>query len=352
MTRWRGVVEEYRAYLPVTGRTPVVTLHEGNTPLVPAPRLAEAIDRRLTIYLKCEGLNPTGSFKDRGMALAASKALETGARALVCVCTGHTSASAAAYAARAGLRAAVLAPRGTVTLGRLAPAVLHGATVLVVDGPVERVVALARAIAGVRPVVLADALSPARLEGQKTAAFEIVDQLGRAPDYHLLPVGHGGNLTASWRGYREYHRARRCAELPRMVGLQAAGAAALYENRPVAEPRTVAAAIRVGHPAVWSGAVEAIKDSLGWIDVVSDEEILGAYRMLAREEGVFAEPAAAATVAGLVKAVKTGRIEPDATVVLTLTGHGSRDQETARESVARPAAAPADLRTVLERLGL
>jgi threonine synthase len=348
---WPGVIERYREFLPVTERTPVVTLLEGNTPLIPAPRLAEATDPRLHIYLKCEGFNPTGSFKDRGMTMAISKALEEGSRAVICASTGNTSASASAYAARGGLRAVVIVPKGAIALGKLSQAAIHGATVLMVDGSFDQALAIVRQIAESRPVTLVNSVNPFRLEGQKTAAFEVVDQLGRAPDYHLIPVGNAGNITAYWRGYKEYHRAGRSKELPRMVGFQAAGAAPIVENRVIAEPKTVATAIRIGNPANWGLAVEALKDSSGFIEAVTDEEILHAYRRLAREEGIFMEPASAAAVAGLIKTVKQGRFEPGSTLVLTLTGHGLKDPDTALESASRPVTVPPKLDAVLAQLG-
>jgi threonine synthase len=349
---WRGVIEEYRDFLPVSDKTPIVTLFEGNTPLVPAPRLAEATDARMQIYLKCEGFNPTGSFKDRGMTVAISKALETGSRAIICASTGNTSASAAAFAARAGLRAFVMVPKGSVALGKLSQAAIHGAKVLMVDGSFDQALTIVRQIAERHPVTLVNSVNPFRLEGQKTGAFEVCDQLGRAPDYHLIPVGNAGNITAYWRGYREYHRAGRVKELPRMVGFQAAGAAPIYENRVIEEPRTVATAIKIGNPASWGPALEAMKDSRGWIDIVTDEEILRAYRLLAHEEGIFMEPASAATVAGLIKMIKGGRFEPGSTLVLTLTGHGLKDPDTALESASRPTTVPPRVDAVLGQLGL
>ena len=352
MKTWRGVIEEYRDFLPVSDNTPIVTLFEGNTALVPAPRLAEATDARMQVYLKCEGFNPTGSFKDRGMTVAMSKALETGSRAVICASTGNTSASAAAFAARAGLRAFVMVPKGSVALGKLSQAAIHGAKVLMVDGNFDQALTIVRQIAERHPVTLVNSVNPFRLEGQKTGAFEVCDQLGRAPDYHLIPVGNAGNITAYWRGYREYHRAGRVRELPRMVGFQAAGAAPIYENRVIEEPRTVATAIKIGNPASWGPALEAMKDSRGWIDIVTDEEILRAYRLLAHEEGIFMEPASAATVAGLIKLVKAGRFEPGSTLVLTLTGHGLKDPDTALESASRPTTVPAQVDAVLAQLGL
>ena len=352
MKAWRGVIEEYRDFLPVSDKTPIVTLHEGGTPLVPAPRLAEATDARMQIFLKCEGFNPTGSFKDRGMTMAMSKALETGSRAVICASTGNTSASAAAFAARAGIRAFVMVPKGSVALGKLSQAAIHGAKVLMVDGNFDQALTIVRQIAERYPVTLVNSVNPFRLEGQKTGAFEICDQLGRAPDYHLIPVGNAGNITAYWRGYREYHRAGRVKELPRMVGFQAAGAAPIYENRVIEEPRTVATAIKIGNPASWGPALEAMKDSRGWIDIVTDEEILRAYRLLAHEEGIFMEPASAATVAGLIKLIKAGRFEPGSTLVLTLTGHGLKDPDTALESASRPTTVPPRVDAVLAQLGL
>ncbi|HEV8616483.1 MAG TPA: threonine synthase [Methylomirabilota bacterium] len=352
MNAWRGIIEKYREYLPVTDRTPIVSLCEGNTPLVPAPRLAEATDPSLHIYLKCEGFNPTGSFKDRGMTLAVSKALEAGSRAIICASTGNTSASAAAFAARAGIRAFVMVPKGAIALGKLSQAAIHGAKVLTVEGNFDQALDIVRRIAESHPVTLVNSVNPFRLEGQKTGAFEVVDQLGRAPDYHLIPVGNAGNITAYWRGYREYHRAGRVKDLPKMVGFQAAGAAPIYENRIIEEPRTIATAIKIGNPASWGPALEAVQDSAGWIEVVTDEEILRGYRMLAREEGIFMEPASAATVAGLIKMVKAGRFEPGSTLVLTLTGHGLKDPDTALESSSRPTAVPPSIDAVLAQLGL
>jgi threonine synthase len=349
---WPGIIQRYREFLPVTEKTPVVTLQEGNTPLIRAPRLAEATDPRLSIYLKCEGFNPTGSFKDRGMTMAISKALEAGSRTVICASTGNTSASAAAYAARAGIRAFVVVPKGAVAIGKLSQAAIHGATVLTVDGSFDQALTVVTAIAQKYPVTLVNSINPYRLEGQKTAAFEVVDQLGRAPDYHLIPVGNAGNITAYWRGYRECYQAGKAKELPRMVGFQAAGAAPIYENRVIAEPKTVATAIRIGNPANWGLAVEAMKDSGGWIEVVSDEEILSAYRLLAREEGIFMEPASAASVAGLIKMAKAGRFEPGSTLVLTLTGHGLKDPDTALESASRPITVPPKIDAVLAQLGL
>jgi threonine synthase len=349
---WPGVLAHYRRLLPVGERTPVVTLQEGNTPLLEAPRLAESAGGGLRVFLKCEGFNPTGSFKDRGMTVAISKALEEGARAVICASTGNTSASAAAYAARAGLRAFVVVPKGAVALGKLSQAAIHGAAVLMVDGSFDQALAVVKEVAAARPVTLVNSINPYRLEGQKTAAFEVVDQLGRAPDYHLIPVGNAGNITAYWRGYKEYVGAGLAKTLPRMAGFQAAGAAPLVENRVIAEPRTVATAIRIGNPASWQGAVTAVRESEGWIDAVTDEEILQAYRLLARQEGIFMEPASAAAVAGLLKSAKAGRLETGATCVLTLTGHGLKDPESALGSATRPVTVPPRIDAVLGAMAL
>jgi len=324
---WPGVIERYRRYLPVNDKTPIVTLLEGNTPLVPAPRLAEATDPSLCVYLKCEGFNPTGSFKDRGMTMAMSKAVEAGSRAVICASTGNTSASAAAFAARGGLRAFVMVPRGAVALGKLSQAAIHGAKVLVVDGNFDQALDIVRRIAETHPVTLVNSVNPFRIEGQKTGAFEVVDQLGRAPDYHLIPVGNAGNITAYWRGYREYHDLGRAARLPRMLGWQAQGAAPLVSGEPVLHPETIATAIRIGNPASWDGAVAARDESDGHIGAVSDAQILEAYRYLAAEEGCFVEPASAASVAGLFAAATTRLVQADDVVVCTVTGHGLKDPQ-------------------------
>ena len=349
---WTGVIDRYRSFLPVADRTPIVTLKEGNTPLLPAPRLAEAAGSGMQVYLKCEGFNPTGSFKDRGMTLAISKALEAQARAVICASTGNTSASAAAYAARAGVRAFVLVPRGGIALGKLSQAAIHGAEVLMVDGSFDQALALVKQIAERHPVTLVNSINPFRIEGQKTAAFEVVDQLGRAPDYHLIPVGNAGNISAYWQGYCEYHAARLADSRPRMVGFQAAGAAPIYEDRIIREPKTIATAIRIGNPASWARAKAAVRESGGWIEIVTDEEILHAYRLLAREEGVFMEPASAAAAAGLLKMAKQGRFEPGSTLVLTLTGHGLKDPDTALEHSSRPVTVPPELDALLAALSL
>ncbi len=345
---WRGVVEEYRPFLPVDEGTPVVTLQEGATPLLPAPRLSERVGAE--VWLKYEGANPTGSFKDRGMTVAISKALEEGAKAVVCASTGNTSASAAAYASRAGLTCAVLIPEGYIALGKLAQALIHGARVLQVRGNFDQGLALVRQLADREPVTVVNSVNPYRIEGQKTAAFEIVDALGDAPHVHCVPVGNAGNITAYWKGYRDYREAGRARRLPRMLGFQAAGAAPIVSGHPVARPETVATAIRIGNPANWAGAVDAAEQSGGAIAAVTDDEILEAYRFLASEEGIFCEAASAASVAGLLKAGVAEGVE--ATVVCTLTGHGLKDPDRAIAEIAVPSPVDADYRAVRAELGL
>ncbi len=349
---YQGVIERYRDLLPVSESTPVVTLAEGDTPLVAAPRLAATIDPHVTLYLKCEGLNPTGSFKDRGMTLAVSKAVEAGMRTVMCASTGNTSASAAAYAARAGLKCAVLIPGGNVALGKLAQALVHGARVLAVEGNFDEALCLVREVTDEYPIALVNSVNPYRLQGQKTAAFEIVDALGRAPDYHALPVGNAGNITANWMGYQEYFAAGRMETLPAMLGFQAEGAAPIVLGAPVAKPETVATAIRIGNPASWRGAAAARDESGGLIDCVSDDEILRAYGDLASLEGIFAEPASCAPIAGLRKLGTAGFFQRSCRVVATLTGHGLKDPNTAmsRADIA-PITIPATRGAVLKALG-
>lgn len=349
---WHGLIHRYREYLPVTDATPVVTLNEGNTPLIRADRLRQHLGLACEVYLKYEGLNPTGSFKDRGMTVAISKALERGAKAVICASTGNTSASAAAYAARAGLRAFVLIPEGKIALGKLAQAMFHGAQVLQILGNFDDALRLVREISETQPVVLVNSVNPDRIEGQKTGAFEICEQLGGGPTYQFMPVGNAGNITAYWRGYREYHRVGKLVRPPRMIGWQAEGAAPIVLGRVVDKPETIASAIRIGNPASWRGATEALQQSDGAIDVVSDEEILDGYALLAQLEGVFCEPASAASVAGLVKWVKTRGFSPSDRVVLILTGHGLKDPDTAVKLSAKPATVEAGMSPVMEALRL
>ena len=326
-TTWRGVIEEFRDHLPVTDATPVVTLLEGGTPLVDAPRLSERTGAR--VLLKIEGANPNGSFKDRGMTMAMSKAVEDQPKAVICASTGNTSASAAAYAARAGLTCAVVIPEGQIALGKLAQALIHGARVVPVRGNFDDALDVVRALGDAGEVSVVNSINPYRIEGQKTQAFEIVDVLGDAPDVHCIPVGNAGNITAYWKGYEEYADAGKARRRPRMLGWQAAGAAPLVIGEPVPHPETIATAIRIGNPASWDGAVAARDESGGHIGAVSDAEILDAYRMLAQVEGCFVEPASAAAVAGLLRAAADGLIEPGETVVCTLTGHGLKDPQRA-----------------------
>jgi threonine synthase len=344
------VIEEYRDHLPVTDTTPVVTLLEGGTPLLPAPRLSERVGAR--VLLKVEGANPTGSFKDRGMTVAITKACEEGAKAVVCASTGNTSASAAAFAARAGLTCAVLIPEGHIALGKLAQALVHGAKVLQVRGNFDEALTIVRELGERAPVTVVNSVNPYRIEGQKTGAFEIVDELGDAPDVHCIPVGNAGNITAYWKGYLEYREAGRSTRLPRMLGYQAAGAAPIVAGHPVEHPETVATAIRIGNPASWYGATSAASESGGGITAVTDDEILAAYRFLATEESVFCEPASAASVAGLLATGLPSDLGPSATVVCVLTGHGLKDPDIAISQISVPTAVDASLQAVVEELGL
>ncbi|GET37057.1 threonine synthase [Microseira wollei] len=324
---WPGLIEAYRPYLPVTPNTPVVTLLEGNTPLIPVEAIASIIGRSVRVFVKFDGLNPTGSFKDRGMTMAISKAKEAGAKAVICASTGNTSASAAAYARRGGMRVFVLIPDGYVALGKLAQALLYGAEVLAIKGNFDQALEIVREMAESYPITLVNSVNPYRLEGQKTGAFEVVDALGNAPDWLCIPVGNAGNITAYWMGFCQYHQAGKCDRLPRMMGFQAAGASPLVTGTPVAHPETLATAIRIGNPASWEKAVAAQQASQGAFNAVTDEEILDAYRLLASQEGIFCEPASAASVAGLLK-VKD-QVPTGATVVCVLTGNGLKDPDTA-----------------------
>jgi threonine synthase len=351
VTRWQGVIAHYRDLLPVTDRTPIVTLNEGNTPLIETKNLAAAITPALRLFLKFEGANPTGSFKDRGMTLAISKAAEAGADAVICASTGNTSASAAAYGARAGMRVFVLIPEGKIAMGKLAQAMIHRARVIQVEGNFDEALAIVKGVAERYPVTLVNSINPFRLEGQKTAAFEVCDQLEGAPDVHVLPVGNAGNITAYWRGYREYHANGRADRLPRMVGFQAAGAAPIVLGHVVEKPRTIATAIRIGNPASWKTAVEAAAESKGQIDLVTDDEIIEAYRMIAGLEGVFCEPASAASVAGVIKLSKAGYFRGGETVVCTLTGHGLKDADIAMSVSQKPTTIKARLEDVVKVLG-
>jgi threonine synthase len=346
---WRGIIEEYRDRLPVPEGAPVVTLCEGGTPLVRSEPLSA--ETGCEVWLKYEGANPTGSFKDRGMTVAISKALEAGSKAVVCASTGNTSASAAAYAAKAGITCAVLVPKGKVALGKMAQTLVHGARVLEVDGNFDASLELAQDLAVHYPVTLVNSVNPYRLEGQKTLAFEVCDALGRAPDLHLVPVGNAGNISSHWMGYSEYLADGVIAEPPRLFGFQAAGAAPLVLGHPVKDPRTIATAIRIGNPASWDKAIAAARESEGGILAVTDREILAAYRRVAHE-GLFAEPASAASVAGLLRLAAEGALPRGATVVCVLTGHGLKDPEWAITGAGHPPTVPADPAAVASELGL
>ncbi len=348
---WPGLIEAYRSYLPVSESTPVVTLLEGNTPLIPVPSIAAQIGRQVKVLVKYDGLNPTGSFKDRGMTMAISKAKEAGAKAVICASTGNTSAAAAAYARRARMRAFVLIPDGYVALGKLAQALLYGAEVIAIEGNFDRALTIVREISQSYPVTLVNSVNPYRLEGQKTAAFEIVDVLGDAPDWLCIPVGNAGNISAYWMGFCQYRQNQKCDRLPKMLGFQAAGAAPLISGQPVAHPETLATAIRIGNPANWEKAVAVQQSSQGEFSSVTDGEILNAYRLLASQEGVFCEPASAASVAGLLK-VKD-RVPTGATVVCVLTGNGLKDPDCAinnSNNAVKSGIAP-DLSAVAEAMG-
>jgi len=347
---WPGLINAFRDRLPVTDATPVVTLFEGGTPLVPAKELS-----RLTgceVYLKVEGANPTGSFKDRGMTMAISKAAEAGAKAVICASTGNTSASAAAYAVRAGMTCAVLVPQGKIALGKMAQALVHGAKLLQVDGNFDDCLELAQKLAVDYPVALVNSVNPDRIEGQKTASFEICDELGRAPDVHCIPVGNAGNITAYWKGYREYAADGVVNGTPKMFGFQAAGAAPIVNGAPVLKPMTIATAIRIGNPASWAFAEAARDDSGGLIDKVTDKQILEAYKLVARSEAVFVEPASAASIAGLLMTHADGRLPAGSTVVCTVTGNGLKDPEWAISGAPKPITVPVDSHAAAAQLGL
>lgn len=351
MAKWPGIIEAYREFLPVDDQTPVVTLLEGGTPLIPAPRLAAVTGGNIDLFLKFEGENPTGSFKDRGMTLAISKAQEEGARAVICASTGNTSASAAAYSARCGLKAYVLIPEGMIAMGKMAQAMIHQATVLQVKGNFDEALSLVKQVSEKYPVTVVNSINPYRLEGQKTAAFEVCDDLGSAPDYHFLPVGNAGNITAYWMGYKEYHKRGKIASLPKMIGLQAAGSAPIVHGRVIKEPQTIATAIRIGNPAGWKPALEAAAESSGEINLVTDDEITEAYRMIAQFEGVFCEPASAAGVAGVIKLNKRGIFKKGDVVVCTLTGHGLKDPDFSIGISQKPDTIKGGLENLIHALG-
>ena len=343
---WPGVIRYYWELLPVKNEKCIVTLHEGNTPLLRCRNLERLINSDIQLYLKLEGLNPTCSFKDRGMTVAMSKAVEEGSRAVICASTGNTAASAAAYAARAGLRAYVLIPQGSVSLGKLSQAMIHGAKVIEVEGNFDVALSLVKEASHHFPITVVNSINPYRIEGQKTAAFEVCDHLHGAPDFHFLPVGNAGNITAYWKGYKEYHEIGRIFSLPKMMGFQAAGAAPIVLGRVIEQPETIASAIRIGNPASWQGALAARDESKGIIDTVSDEEIIAAYKLLADSEGILAEPASAVSVAGVIKKQKEEIFRKGDVVVCTLTGHGLKDPDVAMRYSAQPIRIAADLESL------
>ncbi len=352
--KYKGLIEKYRKYLPVTDKTPIVTLLEGNTPLIPAKYLSQVLGEGFEVFLKYEGLNPTGSFKDRGMTMAVSKALEEGSKAIMCASTGNTSASAAAYAARSKMKCVVLIPKGAIALGKLAQALIHGACVIAVDGNFDDALELVKEITDKYPITLVNSLNPNRIEGQKTASFEVCDVLEAAPDYQCMPVGNAGNITAYWKGYKEYKEIGKIKFLPKMCGFQAEGSAPIVRGKIIQNPETIATAIRIGNPASWKQAEQARDESGGLIDMVSDDEIINAYQILAEKEGVFVEPASASSVAGLLKLQKKGYFKQTkkARIVCVITGHGLKDPDRAIKIVKEPEVIPAKVDAVLKKAGL
>jgi len=351
MAHYQGIIDRYRAFLPIGKEDAVITLYEGDTPLHESLNLRNAINPELNIFLKFEGLNPTGSFKDRGMTMAVTQAYNAGSRKVICASTGNTSASAAAYAANCGMEAYVLIPEGKIALGKMSQGMRYGARVIQIRGNFDQALQIVREVAADGSISLVNSVNPYRLQGQKTAAFEIIDELGFAPDFHALPVGNAGNITAYWMGYKEYHERRISQNLPKMLGFQAAGAAPLVLGAPVEHPETIATAIRIGKPASWQQAIAARDESGGLIDAVSDDEILQAYDMLARLEGVFCEPASAASVAGVIKLNAKGYFKPGARIVCTLTGNGLKDPDTAMKNVTQPVTIDATEGAVRKLLG-
>ena len=358
-SRGRGVIARYRDFLPVSDTTPIVSLGEGGTPLIFSPRLSDMVGRDCEVYLKYEGLNPTCSFKDRGMTVAVSKALERRTAAVICASTGNTSASAAAYAARAGIRCVVVLPAGKIASGKLVQAFAYGAKVVAIEGNFDEALVIVRKLGERADFAIVNSINPDRIAGQKTAAFEIVDELRDAPDFHLLPLGNAGNLTAYWAGYREYERAGMSSTLPAMIGFQAAGAAPIFHGRVIGSPETVASAIRIGNPASWNAASRAVQESKGAVDIVSDEEILAAQQWLAENEGIFVEPASAAPIAGLMKCCEPARrpiysfaeIPEGKRIVCTVTGHGLKDPDVVANRLTGLASVAASERAVLDAIG-
>lgn len=356
MKPYLGVIHRYKKYLPVTRKTPIVSLLEGNTPLIYSDKLSQHLGKGFKVYLKYEGTNPTGSFKDRGMTMAISKAKEQGSKAVICASTGNTSASAAAFSARANLKCIVVIPEGKIAMGKLAQAMIHNAKVIAIKGNFDEALNIVKEISSNYPVTLVNSINPYRIEGQKTASFEICDYLGRVPDFHCLPVGNAGNITAYWKGYKEYRAYGKIKSLPVMCGFQAKGSAPIVKGHPIKKPKTIATAIRIGNPASWQGALDAKKESKGLIEAVTDGEILKAYKFLAKEVGIFCEPASAASVAGLFK-LKERRFfrkfkKKEKTIICTLTGHGLKDPQIAIKSIKRPPVLEAKPEKVLRAAGI
>jgi threonine synthase len=348
---WPGIINAYKEYMPIDEKTEIITLQEGNTPLIFAEKISNILD--IELYLKYDGANPTGSFKDRGMTLAVTKAVQNGDKAIICASTGNTSASAAAYGSRAGLKTAVIIPEGKIALGKLSQALMHGAIVIPIKGNFDVALEITRKIADNYPITLVNSLNPYRIEGQKSAAFEVCDQLdGKSPDILAIPVGNAGNITAYWRGFKEYFKDHKTDKLPKMIGFEAEGSAAIVKNQIIKNPETVATAIRIGNPVNWEKAVEAAKESGGFINFVTDEEILNTYKELASLEGVFAEPASAASVAGVKKMIKLDKIKKGSKIVAVLTGHGLKDPDTAISVIPKVNPVEPEMRTILKMIGL
>lgn len=351
MKAWNGLLREYREYLPITDKTPLITLHEGNTPLIKAEKIGKELGG-IELYFKYDGLNPTGSFKDRGMVMAVAKALEEGSKAIMCASTGNTSASAAAYAARSGIQCIVVIPDGNIALGKLAQALMYGAKVIAIKGNFDEALKAVVDITNKYPITLVNSINPFRLQGQKTSAFEICDTLGKTPDYLAIPVGNAGNISAYWMGFKEYKENGKVSNLPKMIGFEAEGSAAIVQNRVIENPQTLATAIKIGNPASWKLAVNAANESNGFIDSVTDDEILEAYKMLTREEGIFAEPASAASLAGVIKTYKAGKLKKGDVVVSVLTGNGLKDPDNAIKICSAPIKVDNNIEEIRKAIGI
>ena len=351
MKAWNGLLREYKEYLPITDKTPLITLHEGNTPLIKAEKIGKELGG-IELYFKYDGLNPTGSFKDRGMVMAVAKALEEGSKAIMCASTGNTSASAAAYAARSGIQCIVVIPDGNIALGKLAQALMYGAKVIAIKGNFDEALKAVVDITNKYPITLVNSINPFRLQGQKTSAFEICDTLGKAPDYLAIPVGNAGNISAYWMGFKEYKENGKVSNSPKMIGFEAEGSAAIVQNRVIENPQTLATAIKIGNPASWKLAVNAANESNGFIDSVTDDEILEAYKMLTREEGIFAEPASAASLAGVIKTYKAGKLKKGDVIVSVLTGNGLKDPDNAIKICSAPIKVDNNIEEIRKAIGI